>query len=230
VDTTAPAGTLDYNFAIDSDIAIAASGLSSGAIVEYSADGGSSWQQAVLEGDGKWHAHNAGVGTGGYLGVQISDVAGNLGGAPVYVGDNYAGIFTGSSGAVVLGNGGADTLDSADAGFLRFEGGSGTDTLHITGSGQSLDLAGLAGKLDSVEVIDLGSGINTLMAYSPANAGAIAGGMLTIEGSSGTVDIGHHNWLLDLLPVAGYHVFLLGGTTLRVADNLSIVGDTILLA
>ncbi|MGB9992605.1 beta strand repeat-containing protein [Pseudoduganella rhizocola] len=230
VDTTAPAGTLDYNFAIDSDIAIAASGLSSGAIVEYSADGGSSWQQAVLEGDGKWHAHNAGVGTGGYLGVQISDVAGNLGGAPVYVGDNYAGSFTGSSGAVVLGNGGADTLDSADAGFLRFEGGSGTDTLHITGSGQSLDLASLAGKLDSVEVIDLGSGINTLMAYSPANAGAIAGGMLTIEGSSGTVDIGHHNWLLDLLPVAGYHVFLLGGTTLRVADNLSIVGDTILLA
>lgn len=229
VDTTEPAGAIDSGFDIDSDIAISVSGLTAGDFLEYSSDGGSSWQQAVLEGDGKWHAHNAGVGSGGYLGVQLSDVAGNLGGAPVYVGDNYGGSLTGSSGSIVFGNGGADILNSADAGFLQFDGGSGTDTLEITGTGQSLNLASLASKLDSVEVIDLGSGNNTLMAYTPASASAIAGGILTIEGSSGTVDIGHNNWLVDLLPVAGYHVYLVGGSTLRVANTLTIVGDTMLL-
>jgi hypothetical protein len=229
VDSAGPAGSIDSNFTIDSDIAISVSGLSSGAFLEYSADGGGSWHQAALEGDGKWHAHNAGVAAGGYLGVQLSDVAGNLGSAATaYVGDDNGGVFTSASGTIVFGNGGADTVRSANAGFLHFDGGSGTDTLQITGAAQTFDLSSLAAKLDDIEVIDLGAGNNELMVYSPVDVNAVAGSVLTIEGSAGTVDIGSHHWLLGVA-TAEYHVYLLGLTTLRVANALSIEGSTILL-
>nr|WP_249342467.1 Ig-like domain-containing protein [Pseudomonas rustica] len=42
-------------------------------------------------------------------------------------------------------------------------GGAGIDTLNLTGAGQTLDLGGIAGKLESIEIIDLtGTGNNTL--------------------------------------------------------------------
>jgi hypothetical protein len=66
------------------------------------------------------------------------------------------------------------------------------------------------------------------MVYSPVDVNAVAGSVLTIEGSSGTVDIGSHHWLLGVA-TAEYHVYLLGLTTLRVANALSIEGSTILL-
>ncbi|MES2247254.1 MAG: Ig-like domain-containing protein [Pseudomonadota bacterium] len=51
-------------------------------------------------------------------------------------------------------------LNKADAGI---HGGSGSDTLKLTGSAQVLDLTAIAGRIDSVEIIDLtGTGNNTL--------------------------------------------------------------------
>lgn len=51
-------------------------------------------------------------------------------------------------------------LDGADAGI---NGGAGVDTLTLTGTGQILDLSAIAGKLESIEIVDLtGTGNNTL--------------------------------------------------------------------
>ncbi|MBS4077722.1 Ig-like domain-containing protein [Pseudomonas rustica] len=51
-------------------------------------------------------------------------------------------------------------FDSAEAGI---NGGVGIDTLTLTGAGQTLDLGGITGKLESIEIIDItGTGNNTL--------------------------------------------------------------------
>ncbi|MNZ34519.1 hypothetical protein D3C78_518980 [compost metagenome] len=51
-------------------------------------------------------------------------------------------------------------LNAADS---SINGGTGVDTLSLTGTGQVLDLATIAGKLESIEIIDItGTGDNTL--------------------------------------------------------------------
>ena len=65
--------------------------------------------------------------------------------------------------------GDADNVFSiADVGLLNTDnatvnGGAGIDTLTLTGAGKTLDLGGITGKLESIEIIDLtGTGNNTL--------------------------------------------------------------------
>ncbi|MFO0451399.1 MAG: calcium-binding protein [Pseudomonadota bacterium] len=61
------------------------------------------------------------------------------------------------------GGAGNDLIQVADLNFRNVDGGSGTDTLALTGSGQTLNLASIADtKLQSIEAIDLGAGGNTL--------------------------------------------------------------------
>ncbi|WP_062476471.1 Ig-like domain-containing protein [Variovorax boronicumulans] len=67
-----------------------------------------------------------------------------------------------------LGSASTDTFVLRDAGVLQnfsgyIKGNGGTDTLKLTGANQTLDLTTLAGKVSSVEVIDItGTGNNTL--------------------------------------------------------------------
>jgi len=70
----------------------------------------------------------------------------------------------GQGGADVLyGGAGDDILSIGDTTFHRIEGGSGTDTLQLTGSNFSINLSNLGERVRGIEQIDLtGSGNNTL--------------------------------------------------------------------
>jgi hypothetical protein len=73
--------------------------------------------------------------------------------------------LTGGGGADVLRSGaGDDTLTVSDLNFRLADGGSGTDTLVLEGSGASFDFTALAdSKTESIETVDFtGSGDNTL--------------------------------------------------------------------
>ncbi len=73
-------------------------------------------------------------------------------------------VITGGGGAdVFYGGKGDDTAVVATTDFALVDGGAGNDTLSLSGSGLTLDLATLRNKLSGIEVIDLtGSGNNTL--------------------------------------------------------------------
>ncbi|MEM8827500.1 MAG: integrin alpha, partial [Pseudomonadota bacterium] len=98
------------------------------------------------------------VGSGGaeaLAGTAAADVL--IGGA----GDDT---LTGGGGADVLRAGeGDDVIGIADLDFKAVDGGLGTDTLRLDGSGLALDLPAIADpRIDSIEEIDLGGGGNAL--------------------------------------------------------------------
>jgi hypothetical protein len=88
--------------------------------------------------------------TGGYEHIDPPTVQ-NIDGTGSYYGDEVDNIFS-------IANVGL--LNNADS---SVNGGEGIDTLRITGTGQTLDLGAIAGKLESIEIIDItGTGNNTL--------------------------------------------------------------------
>jgi len=89
--------------------------------------------------------------------------------------------FTGGAGNDTIHMGLAGSSSSA---FLKIDGGGGTDTLVLDGSGMKLDLtaAGVDGRVHNIEHIDLGSGGNTLALNLQD--------LLNISGSSHTLQVG----------------------------------------
>ncbi len=91
-------------------------------------------------------------------------------GADMLIGSDGNDVLIGNGGADVIRSGaGSDRISVADLAFADIDGGTGRDTLALTGSGQTLDLTagsglGLPAEITSIEVIDLtGSGSNTLV-------------------------------------------------------------------
>ena len=111
-------------------------------------------------------------------------------------------IYGGSGKDLIRGNGGADTLFGyegndrlvvGDTNFVLADGGAGTDTLELTGAGQTLDLRipSVAAKLNGIERIDLALASSDTLYVSQAavmaGAGAVQGGkhILVVDGNFG---------------------------------------------
>ena len=100
-----------------------------------------------------------------HLGTSAAETLTGTSTANLMIGGRGNDTLIGNGGAdVIYGGEGADVLAVSSIDFKRMEGGNGSDTLRLDGTGLTLDLTTLAdNKLTGVEVIDLrGSGPNTL--------------------------------------------------------------------
>ncbi|MFN4143611.1 Ig-like domain-containing protein [Aestuariivirga sp.] len=149
---------------------------------------------ARLGDDGGADAGEAYVIYGGAFGLGSTPVTTTgTAAADILVGGLGNDMLSGNGGADVLrGGAGNDLLAVSDTGFLRIDGGTGTDTLRLQGSGLHLDLdAMLPGKITSIEGIDLtGTGNNRLtigkldaLGLTEERSGGQA--VLTITGNAG---------------------------------------------
>jgi len=134
--------------------------------------------------------------------------------------------LSGGQGAdIVKGGMGNDTLEiAADSEMVagdEMHGGSGTDTIALTGSGQTLDLTALANSaITGVEIFDLtGTGDNTLvLAPSDVAALGVTGTTIRIDGNAGDFVEAGAGWV-EGATSAGYTDFThagAGGVTLQV--------------
>jgi hypothetical protein len=110
------------------------------------------------------------------------------------IGTNGADTLTAiGSGAVVRGGAGDDSIRISSTDFFRLKGGSGHDTLQLTGAGMVLDFSALqANAVSEIERIDIsGSGANTLeITMLQAMNITGTGRLLTIYGGADdTVDL-----------------------------------------
>src|SRR6185436_783387 len=110
-------------------------------------------------------------------------------------------ILVGNGGAdVLLGGAGDDILAVSSTTFAKVDGGNGTDTLRLDGSGLVLNLTTLAdSRITNIETIDIrGSGANTLTlnqqevlkVTQPTNGGATSNTLTVLRGADDTVNIG----------------------------------------
>ncbi|TAN51182.1 MAG: hypothetical protein EPN21_07225, partial [Methylococcaceae bacterium] len=141
-------------------------------------------------------------------------------------GNGKANLLDGRGGAdTLLGGAGSDVLQVADLGFARLDGGTGFDTLELSGQGFNLNLADLAGQLQNLEAIRLGA--NTLN-LTPASVAALSDthNSLRVTGSAaGTVnlDSGWQTGNDSVIAGVAYHNYRQGQATLQLDARLSTV-------
>ncbi len=157
-----------------------------------------------------------------------SDTIGNF--------ENLAGTFftdtlTGSTAANILyGLGGDDTLNGGDGndrlevsdlGFSKVDGGLGTDTLVLDGTGLNLNLAFLGSKLSGLERVDLGAG--NYLAFTPTTVKNLSttSDTLVIDGAAGSVVTGGGGWIQGA-DNGNYHTYTQGGATVWVSADIGV--------
>jgi hypothetical protein len=145
-------------------------------------------------------------------------------GAEVFVGGRGSDTISGLGGADIFYTGeGDDEIRVEDVTFRRVHAGTGEDTLALTGDGLVLDLTARADlDITSVEILDLGTGGNTLvLARRDLLAMAQTTHSLTVVGDTGMVevDLGGGGFMSEGV-VDGFKVYSDGITTLRIAQGL----------
>ncbi len=151
-------------------------------------------------------------------------------GADLLVGTEGADTITGNGGADVVNAGaGNDTIVLGSLGFRQVDGGSGEDTLDLSGlTGQTLNLTTLANtKVQGIERIDLGTDRGNQVTLSVLDLFDLSDSTNTlfVEGSDTDpgfdVTVVGGTWTdAGTGIVAGFHTYTLGAATLHVAENL----------
>ena len=152
--------------------------------------------------------------------------------AELLTGTNAANVMLGGLGNDTLnGLGGADALKGgagddriqiADLAFLNIDGGSGTDTLALTGSGITLNLASIGDtKLQDIEAIDLGAGGNTLRltALEVRNLSETSNTLRVTGGTGAAIQFDDTGWVQGATS-DGFVTFTNGTATALVAEAL----------
>jgi hypothetical protein len=120
------------------------------------------------------------------------------------------------------GGAGDDRIQVADLAFLNIDGGTGTDTLALTGSGLTLNLASIGDtKLQGIEAIDLGAGGNTLhlTALEVRNLSDTSNTLRVTGGTGASVQFDDTGWVQGA-PAGGFVTFTNGTAIAIVAQAL----------
>ena len=129
---------------------------------------------------------------------------------------------------MLRGGSGNDTITVNDLTFAQVDGGLGTDTLNLNGTGLSLDLTSVDHGVDGVEIINLtGTGNNTLTLSGAAISQHGGSNTLRVDGNAGdTATLSDYiNWTntgtTDIGAVT-YNVYTQGALTLQVANTVGV--------
>jgi len=150
--------------------------------------------------------------------IRIENLTGTTSGDTL-TGNAANNVLNGFGGAdTLLGGAGDDTLIVPDLNFVKLDGGAGNDTLSLSGTGLTLDLAALGGKLSNLEAINLGSG-NTLNLTAAAvlNLSSTSDKLVVNGGATSVVNA--LGWTAGADMTASghtYHTYALGGASLWV--------------
>ena len=157
-----------------------------------------------------------------HAGTANDEVLTGTAGANVMLGGLGNDTLNGQGGADALqGGAGDDRLVVSDFTFLRVDGGTGTDTLALTGSGLTLNLASIGDtKLQSIEAIDLGSGNALILtALEVLNLSDTSNTLRVTGGVGSWIDFSDLDWSQGNTS-DGFVAFTKGSATALVAEAL----------
>ncbi len=230
--------TAAEGFMIRGDAAYDRSGASVSAAGDVNGDGFDDLIiGAALNDDGGLDAGAAYVFYGGAFGGSTTPVTTTgTAAAEILIGGAGDDQLSGGGGAdVIRGGAGDDVISVADTDFARIDGGNGTDTLRLDGSGMTLDLTQvLPAVITNVERIDLtGSGDNGLVisqrnVFDLTADRADGKAIISVTGDAGdSVTLIESGWNHAGSVTDGsvtYERFLLGNAEVRIEQGVDVPG------